>query len=300
MPIWVVAILAAGMISVPGQQVPDRQDSFREAALAYGVPESVLLAVSYLESRWDGNAGQPSVAGGYGPMHLIDPSALYDASALAARLTGPGEVQVPVGGHFLGDPRGDASRPMRITRAPAVQEEPSSAEEPTLRLAARLTGLPAERLREDPDANIRGGAALLAAFQRQAGGAVGPDPALWYPAVARYAGSTGSFVREVFELIRQGVIRTTDDGSRVLLTPVPGLLVPALDAAVPPIMTEPAQPDVPSASSEAVEPAAPPAFSESAQSAAPPISSGPAQSVGPSGATHPVGPSTSLGLAGPP
>ena len=241
MPIWVVAILAAGMISVPGQQVPDRQDSFREAALAYGVPESVLLAVSYLESRWDGNAGQPSVAGGYGPMHLIDPSALYDASALAARLTGPGEVQVPVGGHFLGDPRGDASRPMRITRAPAVQEEPSSAEEPTLRLAARLTGLPAERLREDPDANIRGGAALLADFQRQAGGTMSPDPALWYPAVARYAGSTGSFVREAFELIRQGVVRTTDDGSRVLLAPVPRLLVPALDAA-PPVLAGPPVP----------------------------------------------------------
>nr|BFE80915.1 hypothetical protein GCM10020093_035160 [Planobispora longispora] len=36
------------------------------------MPESVLLAVSYLESRWDRNGGLPSVSGGYGPMHLVD------------------------------------------------------------------------------------------------------------------------------------------------------------------------------------------------------------------------------------
>ncbi|OUC85981.1 hypothetical protein CA984_39195, partial [Streptosporangium minutum] len=38
-----------------------RQAAFARAARTYGVPESVLLAVSYLESRWDANDGLPSV-----------------------------------------------------------------------------------------------------------------------------------------------------------------------------------------------------------------------------------------------
>ncbi|MEU8383928.1 hypothetical protein AB0C32_32730, partial [Streptosporangium sp. NPDC048865] len=49
-----------------------RQAAFTEAARRYGVPESVLLAVSYLESRWEGHGGLPSVSAGYGPMHLVD------------------------------------------------------------------------------------------------------------------------------------------------------------------------------------------------------------------------------------
>ncbi|MGW1934381.1 hypothetical protein ACWCPG_34635, partial [Streptomyces sp. NPDC001919] len=48
------------------------QDQFARAASRHGVPESVLLAVSYLQSRWDAHGGAPSVSGGYGPMHLTD------------------------------------------------------------------------------------------------------------------------------------------------------------------------------------------------------------------------------------
>ena len=44
--------------------------AYSAAAAKYGVPESVLLAVSYAESRWDDHAGAPSTTGGYGPMHL--------------------------------------------------------------------------------------------------------------------------------------------------------------------------------------------------------------------------------------
>ena len=36
------------------------------------MPQSVLLGVSYLQSRWDAHGGAPSVTGGYGPMHLTD------------------------------------------------------------------------------------------------------------------------------------------------------------------------------------------------------------------------------------
>src|SRR5690349_18908310 len=50
----------------------DTQATFARAAKVSGVPEDVLLAVGYLGSRWSQNAGQPSVSGGYGVMHLTD------------------------------------------------------------------------------------------------------------------------------------------------------------------------------------------------------------------------------------
>ncbi|MGV9536466.1 hypothetical protein ACWDR9_22870, partial [Streptosporangium sandarakinum] len=70
------AVLAALTLLVPpppaGASSPaGRQAAFARAALRYGVPESVLLAVSYLESRWDAHDGLPSVSAGYGPMHLV-------------------------------------------------------------------------------------------------------------------------------------------------------------------------------------------------------------------------------------
>src|SRR5262245_37815657 len=72
-----------------------RQQAYVKAARAYHVPTKVLLAVSYLESRWDTNQGRPSISAGYGPMHLTD-------GTLA-----------PAREHFSGgteDPRGDTSR----------------------------------------------------------------------------------------------------------------------------------------------------------------------------------------------
>lgn len=75
-----------------------RQAQFAAAAARYRVPESVLLAVSYLYSRWDTHDGLPSIAGGYGPMHLASPKPLPkrrtthrpppDTLREAARLTG--------------------------------------------------------------------------------------------------------------------------------------------------------------------------------------------------------------------
>jgi hypothetical protein len=48
------------------------QRAFADAAEQYRVPRSVLLGVSFLQSRWDTHQGAPSVSGGYGPMHLTD------------------------------------------------------------------------------------------------------------------------------------------------------------------------------------------------------------------------------------
>ncbi|WP_327091450.1 hypothetical protein OIE66_12640 [Nonomuraea sp. NBC_01738] len=94
----VATLVAAGLIAAPAQ--PGRQEDFTRAAREFGVPVSVLLGVSYLSSRWDTNSGEPSVGGGFGPMHLID------------------AVAAPAGDHVDADPRGDASRPMRHVQAP--------------------------------------------------------------------------------------------------------------------------------------------------------------------------------------
>ncbi|HEX6468396.1 MAG TPA: peptidoglycan recognition family protein [Streptosporangiaceae bacterium] len=190
-----------------------RQQDFAAAARAYGVPERILLGVSYLESRWDANSGQPSTAAGYGPMHLTD---LRGAVVRGA---------VPVDGD--GDARGDGARPAGGRRAPAPSTQAArDAATQTLDRAAALTGIDPGRLRTDPAANISGGAALLSAYQRELGGPRGTDPAGWYGAVARYSGATETgaarfFADEVYATIRAGASRVTDDGQRVELPASP-------------------------------------------------------------------------------
>jgi N-acetyl-anhydromuramyl-L-alanine amidase AmpD len=207
------ATLTAAGLS-PGVSVAEpplsRQEVFAAAAGEFGVPESVLLGVSYLESRWDVNAGTPSTSAGYGPMHLTDVEA---ANAGGGTHHDDGTE----------DPRGDSARP---TLLPDAGENDVSA--PSLRTidaAARLTGVDTATLRGDPTQNIRGGAALLASYQRELG-IVSESPADWYGAVARYSGAqdTGSastFADEVFATINTGMERVTDDGQQVTLPATP-------------------------------------------------------------------------------
>ncbi|MEV6982993.1 N-acetylmuramoyl-L-alanine amidase [Sphaerisporangium sp. NPDC051017] len=190
-----------------------RQESFATAAETYGVPVAVLLGVSYLESRWDANQGLPSVTAGYGPMHLTD-----------ARTALSGTVSHHGGG--AEDPRGDDARPSgppRPSTEPAPEQDPRSwtAEE-----AARLTGIPVARLTQDPAANVLGGAALLAEYQRDLRAPASADPADWYGAVARYSGAEDDltarrFADEVFSVIKEGASRVTDDGFEVSLPASP-------------------------------------------------------------------------------
>jgi hypothetical protein len=169
-----------------------RQGDFTQAATAAGVPTSVLLSVSYLESRWDDHDGEPSTSGGYGPMHLTNiPADLVSG-------------------------RGDGA-----ARQPLMSAQ-------TIRLASQLTGVSVDRLRTDPAVNICGGAALLAYFQDLADGPTGltSDPAAWSDAVARYSGATAQtdadrFVRQVYSVLRSGAARTTVDGERVRLAAHP-------------------------------------------------------------------------------
>ena len=201
-----VTIVAASIVASTGagsaqaDPATARQAAFEAAAAEYGVPSSVLLGVSYLQSRWDFNAGTPSTTAGYGPMHLTDAAPL---------LTG--------NGHHDGDAedaRGDDARPFVAPAADPAAEVPDRLQ--TAHLAAQLTGVDVETLKSDPAQNIRGGAALLAHYQRGAGAEPSADPAAWFGAVSAYGGSD-QFAEEVFGQLRQGAERVTDDGQLVSL-----------------------------------------------------------------------------------
>jgi hypothetical protein len=221
------ALLAAAMVGaatlVPAGATPAvadpgdaRQQQYADAAAAYGVPVSVLLGVSYLESRWNVNAGTPSTSGGYGPMHLTD------AAHVAA---------LPTGSHHDGeDARGDESRPALPATAARPAAPPSTEALQSLTAAASLTGTGAEALRSSPEANIRGGAALLAAYQKELAGptGAGTDPGAWYGAVARYSGAdstdaAAAFADEVYATMLTGASAVTDDGHKVSLPAAAGL-----------------------------------------------------------------------------
>src|SRR5262249_5428252 len=149
-----------------------------------------------------------STTGGYGPMHLTD---------AAPFLTG--------GTHYdsdTEDPRGDDERPLVLDEPEAPAELPESLR--TAPAAAQVTGIGAEALKSRPAQNIRGGAALLASYQRALGAPLPGEPRDWYGAVARYGGSTdkaaaGRFADEVYGQIRAGADRVTDDGQRMVLPP---------------------------------------------------------------------------------
>src|SRR5215468_1710281 len=48
-----------------------RQQQFAAAAREFAVPEPLLLALSYVQARWEDGRGAPTdAAGGFGPLHL--------------------------------------------------------------------------------------------------------------------------------------------------------------------------------------------------------------------------------------
>ncbi|AXK37260.1 N-acetylmuramoyl-L-alanine amidase [Streptomyces armeniacus] len=216
-------LLAAGPAATAEREPDSLQGAFARAAERHDVPVSVLLGVSYLQSRWDGHRGAASVSGGYGPMHLTDAR-----TALASEGRKAGD-------HHAGaaeDPRGDTQRPLSVRESARADSDAAAGDVPrrlrTLPEAARLTGLPQEELREEPAANIEGGAALLAAAQRKLGLPLSGDPADWYGAVAGYAHAADAataavYAGDVFDVITDGAARTTDSGQRVTLAAHPGL-----------------------------------------------------------------------------
>lgn len=165
-----------------------RTAAFHQASAEFGVPESLLEALSYSQTRWDAHAGEHNTDGGYGPMNLID-GTLYAAD---------------------GADKG--------TGAP----DPASVD--TLGRAAKLLGVDRAELRTDAAANIRGGAALLAQEQHSLGlpTGTGTDPGRWYAAIAAASGSSTrsaarTFADDVYTALADGASRTTDDGQHVTM-----------------------------------------------------------------------------------
>jgi hypothetical protein len=200
--------LLGGLAAAPAHALTrdQRQQDFAAAAAEFGVPQDVLLGVSYLESRWDFNAGTPSTSAGYGPMHLTD---LREAGVAGSHHDEGSE-----------DPRGDDARPALHPQAGPAVAPPQLQ---TVDEAAQLLKTDAATLRTDATQNIRGGAALLAKYHA--------GKTEWYDAVARYSGSADTaaaqtFADEVFDTIKTGVARTTDDGQQVSLSPNANLQVP--------------------------------------------------------------------------
>ncbi|WP_328859664.1 N-acetylmuramoyl-L-alanine amidase [Streptomyces sp. NBC_00306] len=195
------------------------QREFAAAAAQYRVPQSVLLGVSYLQSRWDTHGGAASVTGGYGPMHLTDAR-----TALA---------EAPHHSHDSEDPRGDDARePLRAagTALPDPAELPSRLR--TLERAAELSGYSAAQLRDNAAANVRGGAALLADAQKKLGRPLSDRPSDWFGAVARFSGADDTataavYAGDVFDVIRTGQSRTTDSGEHVSLAADPSAVTDA-------------------------------------------------------------------------
>lgn len=213
-------VASAGAVSAPapigrtGANSPARQAAFAAAAQEFGVPENVLLAVSYHLSRWENHAGAPSFSGGYGPMHLT-------------------HLDVARSQHGKGD---DAAGAARDTRNVASLH--------TLDAAAGLLGLSPTTLRSDSRQNIRGGAALLAQYARAATGTLPASPADWYTAVMRYSEASNPqvaarFADAVYATMEAGTARTTNDGEAIALVPSavvpnkPSTLAPSTPAAEP-------------------------------------------------------------------
>ncbi|MFD9125961.1 N-acetylmuramoyl-L-alanine amidase [Kitasatospora sp. NPDC059571] len=207
--------LLAGANTTPASAVgsDQLQREFAAAAGEFHVPESVLLALSYQQSRWESHHGEPSTTGNYSVMGLtqVDPAAV--AKAIDA---GPGpEV----------DGRGDDA-PVRKD-APPVQVEDSPALH-TLDQAAKLIDKPADKLKSDPAQSIRGAAALLVEYQKAAGKPLSGDPAAWYSAVSRFSQSPADsggndFADRVLGTVQVGASRTTTDGQLVTLAAAPAV-----------------------------------------------------------------------------
>jgi N-acetyl-anhydromuramyl-L-alanine amidase AmpD len=191
--------IVAAPLSNRVSAAPDktRQQLFIEAASEFGVPQDILLAISYNQSRWENHAGQPSASGGYGLMHLT------------AALPG------------IEDGRGD------ITRLSAPRNRGGSSY--TLDKAAALLKVPAKTLKYDDRQNVRGAAALLSDFAKEENNEELPSALPgWYDAVARVsgfsdAGQAQEFAADVFATMHSGASSTTSDGQR--------LVIPANNAA---------------------------------------------------------------------
>ncbi|MGF7228595.1 MAG: N-acetylmuramoyl-L-alanine amidase [Candidatus Saccharibacteria bacterium] len=178
-------------------QGSSRQRSFSSAAQEFGVPENVLLALSYDQTHWEANTDNPSINGGYGPLNLT--------------VKGAGESS------GRGDLKDATARPDTTTHE-------------TLSEAAQLVNVAPETLKANADQNIRAGAALLADYANQLnGGSLPTNTNDWYGALAEFSGSANAqtadlFANTVFSIMQKGEQATTTDGQSMSLPATPNLM----------------------------------------------------------------------------
>jgi hypothetical protein len=195
-----VAVAAAGARPVERAVVPavsgDRQQEIEAAAAEFGVPAPLLVALAGSLTGW-GAGSDPALAGGHGLFRLTDGPSVLDGR---------------------GTPRS----------GPAAADPASG----TLAEAAALLRRPVDRVRDAPEDNARGAAALLRQYARQATG--GPLPrtlAGWYGAVARYGtgdAMTGrAFADDVFALLRSGAAPAVVSSQRFSLPARRDAVLPA-------------------------------------------------------------------------
>lgn len=182
----VVVVLAGGVVAAlcaasGTKKAPTMQAQAAAAAAKAGVPERLLLAVGYLQSRWETNGWQASTSGGYGPMHLTDP-------AVDQAVRGPG-------------PTLDVAA--RISGLDQVRLRSD--------LAANLAGGAAVLADDQRSAGLPTGIGTDVAGWY---GAVAR-----YSGIAD-AATAGVFADNVYDILASGATRVVDDGSQVRLDAV--------------------------------------------------------------------------------
>ncbi|TDD57556.1 nucleoside transporter [Kribbella antibiotica] len=148
------------------------------------------------------------------PVQPVQPAVTTDISsaftAASAKYDVPREVLVAVGyaESHLEDHGGRPSQ----SNGYGVMHLVSNNKNPTMSEAAKLTGLPVEKLAKDIPSNIQGAAAVLDSYADSAGlqGDARKDSGRWYEAVARYSHSADGptarlYTDEVFRIIGAGV-----------------------------------------------------------------------------------------------
>ncbi|MFB7582389.1 N-acetylmuramoyl-L-alanine amidase [Streptomyces hydrogenans] len=233
--IGTLAVASPSLLGTTGDAKPGGdatlQEQFAAAATEFDVPQSVLMAVSYQQTRWESHDGEPSTTGAYNVMGLTK----VDPEDVAQKVT---DEQID---HFNGSGRPeieknfDRAEVRRILEKAIVDTDDPALH--TLDKAAGLIGSSTDSVQNDTAASIRAGAALLADYQKQAGAELSEDAGEWYPAVARYGQSSDRkgadlFAKRVFESIKKGERELTTEGEQVALPADPGV-EPVKPANVP-------------------------------------------------------------------
>ncbi|MFE5716260.1 N-acetylmuramoyl-L-alanine amidase [Streptomyces sp. NPDC056501] len=235
--IGTIAVASPGLLGATGDAKAAAEDvslqsQFANAAREFDVPQSVLMAVSYRQTRWESHDGQPSTTGAYNVMGLtkVDPEDIADDASEDLL-------------HHLVNGTGDPSIDKKIDKKKSLAPVPQATvdtDDPklhTLDKAAELIDGSTDAVQNDTAASIRAGAALLADYQKQAGAELSDDPGAWYPAVARYSQSedrkgADQFAKRVFESIKTGEAEITSDGEQIVL-PADPTVEPVKPANVP-------------------------------------------------------------------